>query len=164
MMFTFGNSAVLHEYLSGLHDDPKMRKDVHGRTIYLSRTQFGALRSPFPRPKIADFGSAAWGDTGVPYRGMCQSDYARAPEVELGAEWSYSIDIWALGVVLRECLEGTTLFQSLGAESADEMARMRLAQSIAFLGPPPKELLERGSRSRKFFNEDGKQPGVACRL
>ncbi|KAL8689619.1 MAG: hypothetical protein Q9218_004745 [Villophora microphyllina] len=86
---------------------------------------------------------------------MCQSHYTRAPEVELGAEWSYAIDIWALGLLLKEYLEGDTLFKSLGAESHEEMARMRFAQTIALIGPAPKELLERGSRSREYFNDDG---------
>ncbi|KAL8667885.1 MAG: hypothetical protein Q9202_000350 [Teloschistes flavicans] len=152
IMFTFGNPAVLREYLSEQDDDPRLRKDVDGRTIYLSRNEFGLLRAPFPRPKIADFGAAIWGNTGIQYRHMCQPNGMRAPEVELGAEWSYSVDIWSLGVMLKECLERKMLFQPVEGELS---AGRRLAQTIALLGPPPKELLERGIRSKDFFNEDG---------
>lgn len=102
-MWTFGNPAVLREYLQEQDDDPKLRKDVDGRTIYLSRNEFGPLRKPYPRPKISDFGSAAFGDRGIPFRHMIQPDDLRAPEVILGAEWSYSVDIWTLGVMVNFC-------------------------------------------------------------
>ncbi|KAL8735011.1 MAG: hypothetical protein Q9166_001136 [cf. Caloplaca sp. 2 TL-2023] len=100
IMFSIGNPAVLREYIHNQDDDPHLRKDANDRTIYVSRNEFGPLRSPLGRPKISDFGSAAWGDSAKPNRHMIQPDYFRAPEVTLGAEWSYSVDIWTLGVLV----------------------------------------------------------------
>ena len=74
--------------------DPAPRKTLPGRTIYCSR------RMPLTHgsPVISDFGMACIGDS---HRGDIMPDIYRAPEVILGMEWSYPVDIWAVGLMVR---------------------------------------------------------------
>jgi serine/threonine-protein kinase SRPK3 len=43
------------------------------------------------------------------------------------------------------------------SEDRESSAPSHLAKMIALLGPPPKDLLERGSTTSKFFDDDGKK-------
>lgn len=51
-------------------------------------------------PKIVDFGLAHTGDGTKPLRRPIQPPVYHAPEVLLGAPWSYSADIWNFGVLV----------------------------------------------------------------
>lgn len=71
----------------------------YAQYTYLSQNNFGPIRSSTLMPKFADFGSAQPGDRlqTLPI----QPDYYRAPEVLLGIGWSYTADIWNLGVMVK---------------------------------------------------------------
>ena len=52
-------------------------------------------------------------------------------------------------------LEGTSLFKNQFL-SREQSTRLQIARMIALLGPPPKDLLKRGTLTKRFFDEDGK--------
>ena len=81
---------------------PSPRKVLPDRTIYLSRNDFGHPKSTPGRPKITDF-DAAVQVTGSQntFTHSIQPNCYRAPEVILGAPWSYPVDIWNLGAMVR---------------------------------------------------------------
>lgn len=81
-------------------NDPLPQKRLENRTIYLSRNQFGAEPKHLGRPVITDFGLAVYGDRSRVYNHIIQPDGYRAPEVAIGAGWSYSADMWNLGVLV----------------------------------------------------------------
>jgi len=95
---SFEDPSVIEEYLNAQGDHPMPRKSLSDRNIYLSHNNFGALKSYWMLPKIADFGLAQRGDGEKPLRHPIQPALYHAPEVLLGAPWSYSADIWNLGV------------------------------------------------------------------
>ena len=74
---------------------PIARKVLRDRTVYLSR--------PVPRtdgnPTICDLGSARIGQD--VHNGDIMPGVYRAPEVILGMDWSYSVDVWSIGVMVR---------------------------------------------------------------
>ena len=76
---------------------PTPTKISDGRLIYLTRN-FGDLRGVPGRPKISDFGLAV--SSSGPHHHPIQPDLFQAPEVILSAGWSYSADIWNLGVMV----------------------------------------------------------------
>lgn len=80
--------------------------------------------------KLCDFGSAKRllpGESNVSY--IC-SRYYRAPELIFGAvHYDHSVDLWSLGCVLGELLQGSPLFQ--GENGVDQ-----LVQVIKILGTP----------------------------
>ena len=81
---------------------------VHARHTIHCSVGLGSKPSP-GYPKLADFGHAIYGPG--PYTHPIQPRQLQAPEVLLGAEWSYSADIWNLGVLvgLHDLMSATKL-------------------------------------------------------
>ncbi|EXM21028.1 Protein kinase domain [Fusarium oxysporum f. sp. vasinfectum] len=131
--------------------DPTPRKEVDGRTIYISRE----LRKPkdYGAPVLCDFGSAVPGD--VEHREDIQPDIYRAPEVILQAPWSYKVDIWNAGCMIWDIFEGRHMFTGHDPEFQKYRSRAHLAEIIALLGQPPSEVLQAGKASHKFFTDTG---------
>jgi len=83
------------------HDEylhPLPQKHVDERTIYLSRNDYGQLSRSTGVVQKVDFDLSVSGD--VPRSGYIQADVYRAPEVILDAGYTYSADIWSLGVMV----------------------------------------------------------------
>lgn len=78
-------------------ETPSDRKFVGDTTVYLSR-RFG-LPKEFGDVVLSDFGSAVREDKVRKYD--AQPDVYRSPEVMLMTEWSYPIDTWNVGVMVR---------------------------------------------------------------
>lgn len=97
-MFGIADDSVFTEFENNELENPCPRKELDGRTIYTSRT----LRMPknLGPPILCDFGSAVMGDE--EHSEDIQPDIYRAPEVILQAPWSYSVDIWNVGCVVRK--------------------------------------------------------------
>lgn len=100
IMVGIEDSSVIENFARAQAENPMPRKVQDGRTVYLSHNDFGPIRSKNILPKIADFGLAQFGESGL-QRHPTQQDFYRAPEVILGAGWTYSADIWNLGVLVR---------------------------------------------------------------
>ncbi|QSS58105.1 protein kinase [Histoplasma capsulatum] len=107
------------------------------------------------RPVITDFGLAVRGDVPHLYYHTIQADDYRAPEIILTAGWSYSADIWNLGVLLWDLLEKDGGFGALSPGNMEYTSERHLAHMIALLGPPPKKLLDQGHETTKYFDHDG---------
>ncbi|MCJ1404769.1 hypothetical protein MMC11_007995 [Xylographa trunciseda] len=98
IMVGFENTSVIEDFARAQLQNPMPRKLQDGRLVYQSQNDFGPLKSYYILPKIADLGSAQYGNNGVLIHPI-QPDPYRAPEVILGAGWTYSADIWNLGAV-----------------------------------------------------------------
>lgn len=92
--------------------------------------------------KVIDFGSACFNDQ--PAYTYIQSRFYRAPEVLLGLDYSYPIDMWSLGCMLLEMHTGKPLFP--GRDEKDQMIKQ-----IEVLGMPPNHMIERGTNRAKHF-------------
>ncbi|EEQ31164.1 protein kinase domain-containing protein [Microsporum canis CBS 113480] len=99
---------------------------------------------------------AVRGDGPVAHDGCIQAEVYRAPEVVLDKGYSYSADIWSLGVMLWDFLEGRTLFDAVDPFKVPEYDdEKHLAYITALLGPAPKDLLDQGKRTSMFYNPSG---------
>ncbi|GLA99387.1 hypothetical protein AtubIFM57143_008075 [Aspergillus tubingensis] len=138
------------------------QKTIGDYTIYLCHNNFGRPKSLDFLPILSDFGSAQFQLDNVTNTWPIQPDCYRAPEVLLGAGWSYSADIWNLGVMMWELIEDKILFSNARDSNLRGTPAAHLAQMIAFLGPPPQELIaqEKEGLNRTFGiglrNPDGK--------
>lgn len=97
-MFGIADDSVLRDFETNELQNPCPRKELDGRTIYTSRE----VRMPknLGAPILCDFGSAVMGDE--EHSEDIQPNIYRAPEVILQAPWSYNVDIWNVGCVVRK--------------------------------------------------------------
>jgi serine/threonine-protein kinase SRPK3 len=91
------DKSILEAFTKAEMEHPSLRKFVKDAPVYASR-RF-ELPKTFGRAVLSDFGSAVRGD---PKRNHdAQPNVYRSPEVMLKTEWSYPIDIWNVGVMVR---------------------------------------------------------------
>ncbi|OAA54151.1 protein kinase [Niveomyces insectorum RCEF 264] len=167
IMLTLESPAIVERFVQSVTTQhPASRKiPPDGRTIYRSQNNFGPLEVDKPGllPVITDFGLARFGDvdeTGIrSRREPIQAPAYHAPEVLLGTGWSYSADIWNLGVLcavrkIWNMLEGRNLFQYLTGPTHTYDARRHMAEMVALLGPPPSRLLQRERASKDVEWDD----------
>ncbi|KAK5445364.1 hypothetical protein LTS15_010145 [Exophiala xenobiotica] len=148
------DEEVIRELIEDEQENPTPAKVSGDRLIYAHRN-FGDFKRAPGRPKIADFGLAVKVTDNKPFNHPIQPDLLQAPEVILRAGWSYSADIWNLGVMIWDLLEGHTLFNAMDTESETYSTPTHLSEMISLLGPPPKLLLSRGEATPQFFTPEG---------
>lgn len=97
IMFGIEDDSVFRTFEEQELVDPSPRKIVDDGVVYLSRE----LQMPknWAAPVLCDFGSAVVGNQ--EHTEDVQPDIYRAPEVILEAPWSYQIDIWSTGCMVR---------------------------------------------------------------
>src|SRR4051794_41022839 len=100
ILVSFEHSSVIKNFVRAQAENPMHRKIRDGRSVYRSHNNFGAIKSYNILPKIAGFSLAQRGDSDQTRILPIQPDHCRAPEVILGTGWTYSADIWNLGVLV----------------------------------------------------------------
>ena len=80
---------------------------------------------------------------------MVQSRSYRAPEVILGCDYDYKIDIWSIGCILVELAVGDVLFND--CSGAQMLARME-----SVLGGMPAWMRATGRYAKRYFLADGR--------
>ncbi|OBT68912.1 hypothetical protein VE03_02118 [Pseudogymnoascus sp. 23342-1-I1] len=145
---------------------PGPYKEGDGWRVYQSQPDFGRFAKGTGVLKISDFGAAVLGDSSTLHHHDIQPEQFTAPEVLLGAGWTYSADIWNLGMVLWELLEDISLLDGVGPENQYDR-QVHFAQMIRLLGPPPVELLGRANKeayddlySEKHFTFESQTPSL----
>lgn len=91
---------MINDYVRQQKKKSSLLKEVDGHPIYQSMADFGRLKKGVGRLKICDFGAAVLGDVPVPHSHDIQPAQFCAPEVLLKGGWTYSADIWNLGMVV----------------------------------------------------------------
>lgn len=97
-MIKLENKSILEEDALDELQNPRPQKKRDDRTIVLSRNDYGRNATINGIPSIIDFDLAVKGN-GLNY-GPIQVEHYRTPEVILNAGWTYSSDIWNLGVII----------------------------------------------------------------
>ncbi|KAB8235601.1 putative protein kinase [Aspergillus alliaceus] len=152
IMVSFEDPNVLADFMRSQLERPMAFKiDLTGRPVYQSRNDFGPLKSLKSIPQLVDFGLATrleedddWGVWPI------QPDHYRAPEVILGNGWQMPADVWNLGALLWDMIEGKELFRHIHNQQGHYDAKLHLAEMIALLGPPPQEVVQRYHFMREY--------------
>ncbi|KAB8356544.1 hypothetical protein FH972_024127 [Carpinus fangiana] len=126
-------------------DEPCARKILPDRTIYLSRDVPITSGSPV----IVDFGCARIRES---HSGDVMPGVYRAPEIILGMDWDFKIDIWSIGVMIWNLFEGGNLFHAVKDGLLDD--EKHLAEMVSLMGPPPKKFLEGSSQCQRYWDMD----------
>ncbi|RJE27037.1 CMGC SRPK protein kinase [Aspergillus sclerotialis] len=146
-------NSTISRYLS---EFPVRSDSRNGATI--------PLREVIPTPlvsetknlhvRIIDLGVASWTERHL--SDLIQSPALRAPEVTIGAPWGTGVDIWSLGCLVIELLQGIVLFSgeasSKGTWTAEDD---HLARIIETIGQFPSSFIEKGNRASHFFDKQG---------
>ncbi|KAE8349939.1 kinase domain protein [Aspergillus coremiiformis] len=154
ILLSLGDQSVLDTVAQDEMNDPLPQKQLEDRTIYLSRNHFGVEAEKLGRPVITDFGLAV--DGSRIHRHPIQPDDYRAPEVIIGAGWSYSVDIWNLGVLILDLVQGSGPFDRPQSEASTFSDEKHLARIISILGPPPVDMLRQARNGSRYFDAEGK--------
>ncbi|KAI5464115.1 hypothetical protein BGZ63DRAFT_411922 [Mariannaea sp. PMI_226] len=141
IIITIENEKILKEFVATW--------SVDGGEVYLSRDDFGRLQGAKLLPVRADFNLCYLGLRGV-YGHLLpiQSHRYRALEVLLGCPWSYSVEIWNLGPLVKDM----SLFERPAGEDGEYDAHVHLAQMHRLEEPMSNP---RGDQCT-FFDDDGK--------
>lgn len=158
VLFRFASkhrNKLLNELSRTEYKDPSPVKKLPDRTIQVPRNDFGPMAGHTAGCVLTDFDSAVPGDIDGIWNHDIQPTGMTAPEVLLRAGWTYSADIWNLGVLLCELVEGKAIFDDSQRENWQDFSEpLSFARMVAFLGPPPSELLDRAERLSAFYKED----------
>lgn len=188
MLVDINDPSVFAKFEQYEAENPAPRKELDGRTIYMSR--------PIPLskglPVLSGLSEARFGNS--EHTDLIMLNVYRAPEVILGMPWSYPVDTWALGMVvsphvtvlvlLDACTIGTCsrlnlltkppkqiwdLFEGNHLFAAKDQDNRysepsHLAKMISILGPAPLHFLQRSENSRKFWHQDGVRSQVLSHL
>lgn len=95
--FRVGDDSIFQKYEANERKQPSARKIDGTRTIHESRGL--TLPSKTGPPILCDFGEARFGKAS--YTDDIQPYIYRAPEVILDIPWSFEVDIWNVGVMVR---------------------------------------------------------------
>ncbi|KAH7240360.1 kinase-like domain-containing protein [Fusarium redolens] len=138
------------------YNNPLPEKQLDDRTIYLSRNNYGPLARPTGIIQLVGFDLAVHSKPAELHYGAIQGEMYRAPEVILNSGYSYSTDIWSVGVMLWDLLEKKSLFDPVTPGDVKEYDDLsHLGQITALLGPVPQDLLTKGRRWSLFYQENG---------
>ncbi|KAJ6446052.1 CMGC/SRPK protein kinase [Purpureocillium lavendulum] len=146
------NASVSEQFVESVTGKPKPRKVYADHTVYKSYRSMGDLDESHVGnmvAKISDFGLSHIVEKGNVVTLPIQPVNYRAPEVILGAGWSYSADIWNLAVMIWNLFADTDLFDVIihpghGIRGSSHYSpRLHLAQMTRLLGPAPETLIAR---------------------
>ncbi|KAG0645023.1 Serine threonine-kinase SRPK [Hyphodiscus hymeniophilus] len=145
------DDSTLSQIEQGELARPIARKLLSDRTIYNSRPM------PFSagQPVLCDLGEARVGTQ--KHRGDIMPGIYRAPEVILGMDWDSKVDVWAIGVMTWDLLEGGHLFFARKNGILDD--EQHLAEMVSLLGPPPPEFLKRSGKCYQYWDNQGNWKG-----
>jgi len=101
------------------------------------------------RLKVIDFGSALFADHWHTH--LVQTRHYRAPEVVLGMEWSFPIDIWSIGCIMLEFIYGKMVFNT--HDSIDHLNQM--TRMIGTMPEPWRKRIPRKVYNAAFDKETG---------
>ncbi|KAK2852153.1 hypothetical protein FQN49_005317 [Arthroderma sp. PD_2] len=138
---------------------PIITKDENGALssiVYKSRP---TLQEYAGIPVLTDFGQMRV-FAGRENKDWWMSDLYRAPEVLLQLPWSHPVDMWSIGVVTLELVEGRNLFDPIDANGRYSLP-LALAQYIGYLGPPPLKIIQQSPLFSTYFDVDGNYIGRA---
>ncbi|PGH36283.1 CMGC/SRPK protein kinase [[Emmonsia] crescens] len=105
-------------------------------------------------PILTDFGQMRL-VKGCTNQDWWMPDLYRAPEVLLQLPWGFPVDIWSIGVMTLELLEGKNLFDPIDHVHGQYVLPLALAQYIGYLGPPPLEIIRHSPLFSTYFDPEG---------
>ncbi|KAH0788234.1 CMGC family protein kinase [Histomonas meleagridis] len=101
--------------------------------------------STFKEVKLSDFGNArVYEQNKLNY---CVTRYYRPPEIVLGLEFTNKSDVWSMGCLIAEMLQGNPILPGQNELHLLELMQKRIGKKI------PNSMIKRSPQRNEFFNE-----------
>ncbi|KAF4224820.1 hypothetical protein CNMCM6457_008881 [Aspergillus fumigatiaffinis] len=155
IMMGIEDTSILADFEEEEKSNPSPRKISVDRIIYASRKLRKTKQHGLPI--LCDFGQARYGSN--TYTGDIQPYIYRAPEVVLRMPWNEKVDIWNVGVLTWDLFQQRHLFYARDSDKKSSDGH-HIAEMIAFMGPPPKEMIQNSVYATEFFDGDGNWKGT----
>ncbi|KAF4187740.1 hypothetical protein CNMCM7927_003686 [Aspergillus lentulus] len=149
-MTAIEDPSILADFEEQVKSNPSLRKISRDRVIYASRKLRKTKKHG--RPILCDFGQARYGSN--TYTGDIQPYIYRAPEVVLRMPWNEKVDTWNVGVLAWDLFQQGHLFYGRDSDKENSDGH-HLAEMIAIMGLPPKEMIHSSVYATRFFNSEG---------
>ncbi|EFR05429.1 CMGC/CLK protein kinase [Nannizzia gypsea CBS 118893] len=112
-------------------------------------------------PVLTDFGQMRFAGDDGEFNDWWMPDLYRAPEILLQLPWSCPVDMWSVGIMILELIEGRNLFDPMDHEHRQYVYPIAMAQYIGYLGHPPQKMLDKSPVRSTYYNDDGEYIGEA---
>ncbi|RAL03696.1 kinase-like protein [Aspergillus ibericus CBS 121593] len=155
IMMAIEDNSILSDFEEEEKSNPSSRKIAGDRVIYASRKL--KKTKQHGRPTLCDFGQARFG--AQTYSGDIQPYIYRAPEVLLRMPWNEKVDIWNVGVLTWDLFQQGHLFYARDPDKKPSDGH-HLAEMIAIMGSPPKEMMQNSVYAADFFDSEGQWKGT----
>ncbi|KAJ5515891.1 protein kinase domain-containing protein, partial [Penicillium freii] len=148
-------NAMIPKTLESQNPSLPITSSIYGAmpiVVYKSRPTMLALSG---HPILTDYGQMRLVE-GCMNQDWWMSDLYRAPEVLLHLPWGFPADIWSIGIMTLELLEGKNLFDPIDHVHGQYVLPLALAQYIGYLSPPPLNIIQNSPLFSAYFDAQGK--------
>ncbi|KAI6353589.1 hypothetical protein MCOR25_008928 [Pyricularia grisea] len=151
ILLEFGNEYSVKLYEQVEFNSPTPRKIYpDGRIIHVSQQIYNSSYSAV----LCDFSSARISRFDQPQTGMPpMPEQYRPPEIILGMEFGYKIDMWCFAIALFRMLTNRTVFPIYTDNDPLNDAR-HLAAMVALMGPPPLSFYQKSEKAHIYWDHN----------
>jgi serine/threonine-protein kinase SRPK3 len=151
--------SIIDRYLEGTPTDPAVLNDPDVLPSSIQSRSFGNYYITGSVNDLdiclGDWGAAGWSSENRPT--PVQPVLLRAPEVVISAPWGPAVDIWNLGAVLLELVDGVHMFDARNGRNGKYDVKKHVEEMVRLFGRLPRSLLDQGNRDvvARCFHDDG---------
>lgn len=159
IMVQIKNPFIIDRYLAEMPVDPTLLNDPDVLPSSIQSRSLGNYYITGPVNDLdiclGDFGAAGWSRDKFPR--PIQPLRLRAPEVIISAPWGPAVDIWNLGAVVVELVDGMHMFDGRNRLTGRYNEKSHVEEMVRLYGRFPRSLLDRGDAEfvARCFHEDG---------
>ncbi|KXS98865.1 hypothetical protein AC578_10848 [Pseudocercospora eumusae] len=135
--------------------EPSLPVEDGSHPVYLSRGNPVSMLQLTLDPVLTDFGSSR--SALQVNKDWWMPDTHRAPEILMGVAWDAQVDVWSIGIMALELLEGRNLFNPIDKAHKHYVLPLALSQYISYMGLPPLWMIRQSNNTviKTFFNAEG---------
>lgn len=159
IMIQLKDMSIIDDYLAKNPVDPALLNDPAILPYNIPSEALGSYHIKADSQDLdiclGDWGAASWSHQHL--TPLIQPVLLRAPEVVIFAPWGSPVDIWNLGAILLELVDGVHMFNARNRSSRIYDVKTHVEEMVRLFGPFPRDLLDQGRQDivARCFRDDG---------
>jgi serine/threonine-protein kinase SRPK3 len=160
VMIQISDVSIIDRYLAENPVDPSLLSGTAILPCSIPSQNLGSyyLTSDVSDPDICliDWGAASWSHQHLTR--LIQPVLLRAPEVVIFAPWDTAVDVWNLGAMILELVDGVHMFDARNGRTGKYDVKKHAEEMVRLFGPFPRSLLDQARPDivARCFHEDGR--------